>query len=286
MLGLFDTGHGGLTVVQSLQKRLPGLPFVYFGDHANAPYGGLNSKEILRLTRIGVEALFNQGCRLVVLACNTATAYAARPLQQDWLPSSSYKNHNVLGIIAPTVEAATQTPWAVTTPQVPQALNEDTIAVFGTAGTIQSGVYDIEIRKRCPKVRVFSEICPHLAGAIEAGESDAVLEDQVKAVVENLLRQVPNPSSAILGCTHYPLVEGFFRKYLPPATALLSQSEAVAASLSDYIARHPHYIKGDAPQTSRFLTSGDVAKVCAGAARFLKREIAFETLSPSPLGEG
>ena len=122
MIGVFDSGLGGLTVFRALVQRFPNVVFVYLGDHANVPYGDRASDDIVALTRRGVDTLFRQGCRLVLLGCNTATCIAARTLQQGWLPVSGWPGRNVLGIVAPTVEAATQTPWAVTTPQYPQAL--------------------------------------------------------------------------------------------------------------------------------------------------------------------
>ena len=133
MIGLFDSGHGGLTVLRALVERFPGQRFLYLGDHANAPYGNRPSEDVVALTRTAVSWLFDAGCPLVMLACNTATAVACRTLQRDWLPGSGRTGVNVLGIVAPTVEAATQTPWAITTPQYPQKYMTDTIAVFATA---------------------------------------------------------------------------------------------------------------------------------------------------------
>ena len=167
MIGVFDSGLGGLTILRALADRFPQVSFTYLGDHANVPYGNRSSEDVVSLTRGNVEALFDRGCRLVLLGCNTATAVAARNLQQTWLPITPWHGtHNVLGIVAPTVEAATQTPWAVTAPQYPQKYNTDVIAVFGTTRTVASGVYPEEIRKRCPKVVVVQQVCAGLAGAI------------------------------------------------------------------------------------------------------------------------
>src|SRR5262245_23063263 len=146
MIGLFDTGLGGLTIARAL-RALPNISFTYFGDQANAPYGERDKAEILALTQHGVEVLFSAGAKLVVLACNTATCVALRDIQQNWLLKSDYKGRNVIGIVAPTVEAATQTPWSVQTPEGPGANLKSRIALFGTVRTIQSGVYEIEIAK-------------------------------------------------------------------------------------------------------------------------------------------
>src|SRR6516162_9535524 len=189
MIGVFDSGHGGLTVFRALVRRFPHIAFVYLGDHRNVPYGNRSSDEIVALTRDGVGALFRSGCRLVLLGCNTATCVAARTLQKDWLPVSGWVGNNILGIVAPTVEAATQTPWAVTSPQYPQKYNTDLIAVFGTMRTITSLAFPEEIRKRCPKVKVVQQICANLAGAIENGAGENALGCLVRLAVDDLLAQ-------------------------------------------------------------------------------------------------
>ena len=265
MIGLFDSGFGGLTIFQAVVGRFPDRAFIYLGDHANAPYGNRQSDEVVDLTRLGVEALFRRGCRLVVLACNTATAVACRTLQQDWLPHSGWTGHNLLGIIAPTVEAATQTPWAVTTPQYPQEYNNETIALFGTERTLTSRVYEEEISKRCPRVSVVGQVCGELAGAIEAGADEADLEALVAGYVGALVERLgAPPDRAILGCTHYPLVESHFRRHLPPSTRLLSQPKVVADSLEYYLARHPEYgPMGAAEGGPHLFTTGEPAALNA-----------------------
>src|SRR5262245_63496642 len=201
MIGVFDSGHGGLTIVRELARRFPHLAYTYLGDHANVPYGERASDEIVAFTRQGVERLFHQGCRLVLLGCNTATCVAARTLQRGWLPVSGWTGHNVLGIVAPTVEAATQTPWAVSTPQYPQKYNTDVVAVFGTTRTIASHAYPEEIRKRCPKVTVVQQTCAELVGAIEQTAPESTLDALVEQGVTGLLAQISDtpPHRAILG---------------------------------------------------------------------------------------
>jgi glutamate racemase len=282
MIGVFDSGHGGLTVFRVLVARFPQLRFVYLGDHANAPYGNRASDEIVSMTRVGVEALFRYGCRLVLLGCNTATCVAARTLQKDWLPVSGWQGCNILGIVAPTVEAATQTPWAVTTPQYPQKYNTDLVAVFGTTRTIASKVYPEEVRKRCPKVEVVQQVCAALAGAIEEGAAaeqiDALVAEGVRALLA-ATAQAP-PHLAILGCTHFPLVERVFRRHLPPSTKLLSQPAVVADSLENYLHRHPQFaVAVDGPPSSRLLTSGDPNRVSLTARIFWPEISAFQALA-------
>jgi glutamate racemase len=263
MIGVFDSGLGGLTVLRVLRQRFPELDFLYLADHANVPYGNRPAEEVIALTEASVERLFQSGCKLVLLGCNTATAVAARVMQQEWLPRSGWraKGHNILGIVAPTVEAATQTPYAVTTPQYPQKNNTDLIAVFATMRTVSSGVFPEEIRKRCPKVEVVQQACPGLAGAIEDAASEAELDRLVVEAIAGLIQQTGGrpPHRAILGCTHYPIVEHLFRQHLPPFTRLLSQPEAVADSLEDYLARHPRYRAGSEGGRLVLRTTGNAA---------------------------
>ena len=280
MIGIFDSGHGGLTVLRALVERFPDQGFVYFGDHAKAPYGNRSSEDVVELTRQGVERLYRVGCRLVVLGCNTATCVAARTLQQAWLPGTPWAGtHNVLGIAAPTVEAATQTPWGVTTPQYPQKYNSELIAVFGTRRTIASDVYRVEISKRCPRVRVYQQACPDLAGAIETDAPEPELDRIVAAAVSALISATSGqaPDRAILGCTHYPIVEHLFRRHLPPATRILSQPEIVADSLEDYLARHPRYLTPG--RGLRLLTTGSPEAVTLAARVFWRDVPEFEASS-------
>lgn len=282
MIGVFDSGIGGLTVLRALAARFPQTSFVYLGDHANVPYGNRSSAEIVDLTRACVEALFQRGAGLVVLGCNTATAVAARTLQRDWLPHSKWAGaHNVLGIVAPTVEAATQTPWAVTSPQYPQKYNTDVIGVFGTLRTISSGVFAEEIGKRCPRVKVIQQVCAELAGAIEEGAREAVLDRLVGEGVQSLLAKNGGeaPHRAILGCTHFPLVEGLFRKHLPPFTRLLSQPEIVADSLDHYLERHREYLPPTEVGGVTLLTTGNPSRVDETARVFWPQAPAFGSIS-------
>lgn len=280
MIGVFDSGLGGLTVLRALVERFPQASFTYLGDHAHVPYGNRSSDEIVDLTRAGVEALFERGARLVLLGCNTATAVAARHLQQVWLPATAWQaqRYNVLGIVAPTVEAATQTPWSVTTPQYPQKNLTDTIAVFGTTRTVTAGVYPEEIRKRCPKVTVIQQICSDLAGAIEdqapESELDRLVADGIAGVMAQSSGQAPH--RAILGCTHFPLVEHLFRRHLPPATRILSQPEIVADSLEDYLHRHPRYVDGNTGSLELLTTAADAATVSTRARVFWPEAPGFQ----------
>jgi len=278
MIGVFDSGFGGLTIHEALVRRLPELSFLYLGDHRNAPYGDREPEEVLDFTRANIDRLFERGCRLVIIACNTASAVALHRLQQTWLPGA-WPGRNVLGIIVPTIEAATQVPWAINHPVYPQMYADHTVAVFATQRTVDSCTYPIEINKRCPHVRVVQQACPELAGLIEAGAAPDRLRTLIRGYVDGLLAYLGGSEleSAILGCTHYPLVKALFREALPASVRLLCQPSAVANSLEHYLRRHPGYLEG-MPTTARrtYLTTGDAEAVTVRSAGFLGRAISFQ----------
>ncbi len=265
-------------MLRALVARFPEAEFVYLGDHANVPYGNRQSDDVVELTRRGVEALFQRGAKLVLLGCNTATAVAARRLQQVWLPGANWPGNNVLGIVAPTVEAATQTPWAVTTPQYPQKYITDILAVFGTTRTVTSGVYPEEIRKRCPRMRVYQQVAANLAGAIEDEAPESELDALVAEAVARLRAQTDGaePHRVILGCTHFPLVEHLFAKHLGPSVRILSQPDVVADSLENYLERRPHYADCKRAGGQQLLTTGSATEISARARIFWPDAPAFK----------
>ena len=259
-IGVFDSGVGGLTVHRRLVDRFPQADFVYLADQANAPYGGREGEAIVDLTRAGCQRLFDTGCDLVVLACNTASAIALRRLQQTWLPEYR-KTHgrkvNVLGIIVPTIEAATGLPWEHEAERRGDKVEKlDILGVFATPATARSRVFEIEIDKRRQDVAVFVEPCPTLAPMIEAGagavELATVIEGHAKAIAARIGRP---PDRAILGCTHYEIVADIFRAALRPGTPLIHQPEATADALSAYLEKHPEYLTSHAG-VRMFLTTG------------------------------
>jgi len=259
-IGVFDSGVGGLTVHHRLVERFPTADFVYLADQANAPYGGRPGEEIVTLTRAGCERLFEAGCDLVVLACNTAAAVALRRLQQTWLPGyrrALGRPVNVLGIIVPTIEAATGLPWEHEAERRGDKVEKlDVLGVFCTPATANSRVYEIEIDKRRQDVAVFSEPCPELARKIEAGAGAVELAQDVEAHVQALAKRIGRaPDRAILGCTHYEIVADMFRAALPPGTPLIHQPDATADALGRYLERHPELAAGGGG-TRRFLTTG------------------------------
>lgn len=260
-IGVFDSGVGGLTVHHRLVERFPEADFIYLADQANAPYGGRSGEEIVELTKAGCVRLFDEGCDLVVLACNTAASVALRRLQQTWLPG--YRRDlgrpvNVLGIVVPTIEAATGLPWEHEAQwREEKAEKLEILGVFSTPATTRSRVYEIEIDKRRQDVAVFSEPCPELARMIEANaprdELAATIQGHVKALATRIGR---NPDRAILGCTHYEIVADLFQAALPPGTPLIRQPDATADALERYFARHPEFQPGTSA-VRRFLTTGE-----------------------------
>src|ERR1700694_3561548 len=228
-IGVFDSGVGGLSVHRALVDRLSGADFVFLADQANMPSGGRAGEDIVELTRAGCERLFGEGCDLVILACNTAASIALRRLQQTWLPG--YRRDlgrpvNVLGLIVPTIEAATGLPWTHEFDPLygEKAEKLDVLGIFSTPATTASRVYEIEIDKRKPDVAVFSEGCPELARMIEAGSAADALGPVVAAHVKALsLRIGRPPDRAVLGCTHCEIIADLFRAALPPGTPLIHQ---------------------------------------------------------------
>jgi glutamate racemase len=263
-IGVFDSGVGGLSVHRALVQRFPSADLVYLADQAHAPYGGLPGERIVELTRMGCERLFEAGCDLVVLGCNTASAIALRRLQQTWLPG--YRQEigravNVLGIIVPTIEAATGQPWAqeldpARAKDGEKAGKLDVLGIFSTPATANSRVYEIEIDKRSAEVAVFSEPCPDLVRLIEAGAGGDELRPMIEGHVAALTRRVGRPPDrAVLGCTPYEIIADLFRAALPPGTPLIHQPGATADAIERYLKAHPEYDPG-AGGVRRFLTTG------------------------------
>jgi glutamate racemase len=281
-IGVFDSGVGGLTVHRELTRRFPQRDFVYLADQAHAPYGGRGGEEIVDLTKAGCERLFEAGASVVVLACNTASAIALRRLQQTWIPGLRERLGrpvNVLGIIVPTIEAATGLPWSFEAerPQEGEKIQAvDVTGVFCTAATAISRVFEIEIDKRREDIAVFCEPCPGLAGLIELGAPVEELTVVVKDHVDALRRRIGrHPDKAILGCTHYEIIAELFAEALPAGTVLIEQPTAVADALDRYFARHPEYALGDGGRRD-FLTTGQAGPQSDLIARFWGAPLTFD----------
>jgi len=268
-VGIFDSGLGGLTVLGAIEARLPDLPVIYLGDNANAPYGVRSPDDIHARTKAHVEYLWANGCDLVILACNTASAAALRRMQEAGVP----KGKRVLGVFVPLIEALTERQWGDNSPPREVAIKH--VALFATPTTVSSRAFQRELAFRAIGVDVEAQACGGVVDAIEDGDM-ILAEALVRSHVDALRRKMPDPQAAILGCTHYPLLEDVFRAALGPKVSVFSQPALVADSLADYIGRHPQMI-GDG-EAARFLTTGDPARVSDRATQFLKRSISFETV--------
>ena len=226
-IGIFDSGYGGLTVMKKILEALPRYDYLYLGDNARAPYGPRSFETVHAYTLQAVTWLFDRGCRLVILACNTASAKALRTIQQKDLPRID-PGRRVLGVIRPVTELAgtfTETQH---------------IGVLGTVGTVESQSYAIEIGKQFPGITVTQEACPMWVPLVECGECESSGADYfVGKHISNLLAKDPKIDALILGCTHYPLLIRKIMQFLPPGIHVVSQGEIVSESLAGYLSRHP-----------------------------------------------
>lgn len=243
-IGIFDSGYGGLTVLKEIVKELPEYDYLYLGDNARAPYGSRSFETVYEYTLQAVKYLFAQGCPLVLLACNTASAKALRTIQQKDLPVIAPKNR-VLGVIRPTSEI------------VGKFTKTKKIGLFGTAGTVSSDSYVVEIEKFFPEVKLFQQACPLWVPMIENNEiSNEGADFFIKKYCKELLKKSGKIDTIILACTHYPLIEKKIKKHLPENIKLISQGNIVAKSLNDYLQRHPEMSHRCSKQGSiKFLTT-------------------------------
>ncbi len=265
-VGIFDSGLGGLTVWDAVQAQLPDVDFVYLADSAHAPYGVRNADDIYNLTTAATQRLFDAGCDLVILACNTASAAALRRMQEGWIPSDK----RVLGVFVPLIEAMTERQWGDNSP--PREVDLKHVALFATPATGASRAFQRELAFRAIGVDVEAQACGGVVDAIEDGDF-ILAEALVRSHVDALKRKMPAPEAAILGCTHYPLMQETFQDALGPDVKVFSQANLVAHSLSDYLKRHPNMLgTGEAA----FLTTGDPKKVSSRATQFLRRPLTFQ----------
>ncbi len=226
-IGVFDSGYGGLTILKSLQKQLPQYDYIYLGDNARAPYGTRSFETVYEYTLEAVKWFFDQGCELVILACNTASAKALRNIQQLDLPTLA-PNKRVLGVIRPSSEVLGN--YSVS----------KQVGIMGTTGTVQSESYLIEMAKFFPEVKVFQQACPMWVPIIENGEFDSEGADFfVKKYLDQLFSQSKQIDAVLLACTHYPLLEAKIKAYAPKGVKFISQGDIVAQSLALYLENHP-----------------------------------------------
>ena len=261
-IGVFDSGYGGLTILDAIRKELPQYDYLYLGDNARAPYGPRSFNIVYRFTLEAVKYLFEQGCQLVILACNTASAKALRTIQQNDLPNID-NTRRVLGVIRPTVE------------KIGDISKSGNIGILGTAGTVQSRSYDMEINKLHPDFNVYSQSCPLWVPLVENLEANSDGADYfVEKYIKSLLSQNDNIDSIILGCTHYPILIDKIKKFTPSHISIVEQGSIVAKSLTDYLERHPE-IESRCSKNGEctFLTTEDSEKFDSMASIFLNEEI-------------
>ncbi len=264
-IGVFDSGYGGLTILSEIRKQMPEYDYIYLGDNSRAPYGGRSFEVIYEFTKQAVLHLFGQGCNLVILACNTASAKALRTIQQVDLPQLA-PHKRVLGVIRPTAEV------------VGQLTSTKHIGVLGTPGTIQSGSYQMEVQKLFPDVQVQGQECLLWAALVDAGYADSEGADFfVRSDIQNLLAKDDAIDTVILGCTHYPLLQNKIRQYLPAHIQMIPQGGYVAQSLKDYLLRHPEMDSVCTKKgTVRYLTTESPERFRANSAIFLNEDVEVE----------
>ena len=274
-IGVFDSGYGGLTILQQLRKKLPEHDFIYLGDNARAPYGPRSFDVVYDFTRQAVLKLFSMGCHLVILGCNTASAKALRSIQQNDLPTynrlhplpseapdTAWDGNRVLGVIRPTVEVL----GSLTTSRH--------VGIVATEGTVRSESYTLEIAKFHPDIVVTGQACPLWAAIVEAGEAESEgAEYFVRKRIMQLLDKDPLIDTIILGCTHYPLLMNALRRVTPPHIRIVAQGEYVAASLADYLHRHPIMARHCSTNgTTEYYTTESPERLKESAAMVLHEE--------------
>lgn len=266
-IGIFDSGYGGLTILRDIQQRMPDRDFIYLGDNARAPYGSRSFDVVYTFTLQCVQRLFEMGCHLVILACNTASAKALRNIQQNDLPRLD-SERRVLGIIRPTVE------------QVGLTSQTRHIGLVGTTGTVQSMSYPLEFKKLYPDIIVTDKACPMWVPLVENNEYNGDGADFfVKKYIDELIKKDEQIDTLILGCTHYPLLIDKIKKYLPERVRIVSQGELIAESLENYLSRHENInAKCTRNGVTKYYTTESVEKFNEAASIFLNKRVEAQHL--------
>jgi glutamate racemase len=289
MIGVFDSGFGGLTVLEALLERLPSYDYFYLGDSARAPYGARSPEVIYEFTREAVEFLFASGCPLVILACNTASARALRTLQQRYLPAR-HPSHRILGVVRPSAEALAGLSPSAPPTAVATGSARGTVAVLGTTGTVASDSYRLELAKLAPGLSLLQQSCPLLVPLVEAGELTGPGTDYfLHKYLDPLLTSATPPERILLACTHYPLLLPAIRAILAerrgPSIELLDQGEIVASRLAEWLARHPEMdARLGRGGVRHYATTDDPRWFASRAATVLGRAIEVEKVHLQPLG--
>jgi glutamate racemase len=287
VIGVFDSGFGGLTVLKSLLARLPQYDYCYLGDSARAPYGGRSLEVVTRFAREAVELLFEAGCPLVVMACNTASAQALRTLQQRHLPAHR-PDRRILGVVRPSAEALAGLPPGAIPGVTRPSVAEGVVAVLGTVGTVASGSYRLELAKLAPRLELIEQACPLWVPLVEAGETRGPGVDFfLHKYLDPLFARQQPPSRVLLGCTHYPLLWAGIRAIVPPAVEVIAQGELVAERLADWLFRHPEMERRlSRGGGRRYATTDDPVWFAQQGEPILGEAIAVEKVRLPPWREG
>ena len=267
-IGVFDSGYGGLTILSKFRELLPQYDYLYLGDNARTPYGTRSFEVVYEFTLQAVRRLFELGCPLVILACNTASAKALRSIQQNDLPYLD-PTRRVLGVIRPTVEC------------IGEITHTRHVGLLATSGTVKSESYPLEIRKLFPDIKVTGVACPLWVPLVENNEADSEGADYfVRKYIDTLLCKGPEIDTIILGCTHYPLLLNKIRQFTPPHIRLVTQGEYVSRSLKDYLFRHPEMDERCLKNARcEFLTTESVEKFRESASLFLHQDVHVRSIT-------
>lgn len=267
-IGVFDSGYGGLTILHSIRQQLPQYDYLYLGDNARAPYGTRSFDVVYQFTRQAVIKLFELGCQLIILGCNTASAKALRSIQQRDLPYLD-ANRRVLGVIRPTAEV------------IGTLTSNNHVGLLATEGTVKSNSYTLEIQKLWPAIKVTGVACPFWVPLVEYGEANSPGADYfVKKRMDELMARDPLIDTVILGCTHYPLLLPKIKKYASPNVRIVPQGEYVAHSLQDYLSRHPEMESRLTKEGAcHYLTTENPLKFQESAQIFLHEKVDVEHIA-------
>ncbi|MCH2231865.1 MAG: glutamate racemase [Crocinitomicaceae bacterium] len=261
-IGVFDSGYGGLTVLQDIKKQLPEYDFLYLGDNARAPYGTRSFDVVYEFTLEAVKELFNRGCELIILACNTASAKALRNIQQNDLQNISL-DKRVLGVIRPSTEI------------IGNLTESNSVGILATEGTVSSNSYVIEVNKFSPETTIHQQACPMWVPLIESNKHTTHAgQEFIKEDVDNLLSKDSNIDVIVLGCTHYPIIKEYIQSIVPAKVKVISQGNIVAERLVDYLKRHPEIeSKCSKGGQMNFLTTESTEEFDANASQYIGNAI-------------
>ena len=261
-IGVFDSGYGGLTILQDIKKQLPEYDFLYLGDNARAPYGTRSFDVVYEFTLEAVQELFDRGCELVILACNTASAKALRNIQQNDLQNIG-PDKKVLGVIRPSTEI------------IGDLTKSNSVGLLATEGTVSSNSYVIEVNKYSPKTTIHQQACPMWVPLIESNKHTTHAgQEFIKEDVDSLLAQDPDMDVIVLGCTHYPIIKEYIESIVPANVKVISQGNIVAERLVDYLQRHPEIeSKCSKGGLTSFLTTESTVEFDANATQYIGAKV-------------